>query len=225
MVLQEWVDKETEELTAVMKRKGYLKSPAVERAIAAVPRWMFVPRSAIQRAYSDAPLDIGEGQTISQPSTVVSMTEALEVQAGMNVLEIGTGSGWQAGILAKMVGSGGKVYSIERIGGLAETAKLNLENAGITTVIIKVGDGSEGLPEQAPFDRIMVTAAVPEVPHPLIEQLKVGGRMVIPVGDLYRQEMLMINKPRAGVMERKAMGPFAFVPLIGRYGFKSGRTD
>jgi len=225
MVLQEWVDKETEELIHGMKAKGYLKSPAIERAVQAVPRWMFVPRNAIQRAYSDAPVDIGEGQTISQPSTVVCMTEMLEVQPGMKVLEIGTGSGWQAGILAKLVGSGGKVFSIERLSELAETAKLNLQNANIANVFVKVGDGSEGLKEHMPFDRIIVTAAAPEIPQPLFEQLKVGGRMVIPIGDLYRQEMLIVMKPRPGVVDRKTAGKFAFVPLIGRYGFKSGRPD
>jgi len=225
MVLQEWVDKETEELVAGMKAKGYLRSGSIERAVKAVPRWMFVPRNSVQRAYLDVPLEIGDGQTISQPSTVVCMTEALEVQPGMKVLEIGTGSGWQAGIISKLVGTAGKVYSIERISNLAENAKLNLQNAGIANVVIKVGDGSEGLPQQAPFDRIIVTAAVPEIPQPLFEQLKVGGRMIIPVGDLYSQDMLIVNKPRAGVIDRKNMGKFAFVPLIGRYGFKSGRNS
>jgi protein-L-isoaspartate(D-aspartate) O-methyltransferase len=224
MVLQEWVDKETEELILGMEAKGYLKSPVVERAIIATPRWMFVPRLETPRAYRDLPLEIGGGQTISQPSTVVIMTEALKVGPGMKVLEIGAGSGWQAGILARLVGSATKVYTIERLNELAENAKRNLENAGIDNVEVKAGDGSEGFKDKAPFDRIIVTAAVPDVPQPLVDQLKVGGRIVAPIGDLYGQHLFIITKLREGAIDRKDLGTFKFVPLIGKYGFKSGRS-
>jgi protein-L-isoaspartate(D-aspartate) O-methyltransferase len=223
MVLQEWVDKETEELIIEMKSKGHLKSPAVERAIIATPRWMFVPRFQTPRAYRDVPLEVGGGQTISQPSTVAIMTEALQVGPGMKVLEIGSGSGWQAGIIARLVGSATKVYTIERLSELADSAKRNLENAGIDNVVVKAGDGSDGLKEKAPFDRIIITAAVPEVPQPLVEQLKVGGRIVAPIGDLYSQHLFIITKLREGAIDRKDLGAFKFVPLIGKYGFKSGR--
>src|SRR5512137_383040 len=158
------------------------------------------------------PLPIGEGQTISQPSTVVAMTEALDVSAGQKVLEVGTGSGWQAAMLAKIVGPSGSVRTIERFSSLAESAKRNLENAGIKNVKVTVGDGSLGAKEGAPYDRIIITAACPDIPQPLLEQLKVGGKMVLPIGDLYTQKMFLIEKVREGSVTRKSLGGFRFVP-------------
>jgi protein-L-isoaspartate(D-aspartate) O-methyltransferase len=147
------------------------------------------------------------------------MTEALEVEKGQKILEIGTGSGWQASILSYLVGEKGFVYSIEIIEELAEFAKKNLKKLGIKNVEVVEKDGSEGLKEKAPFDRIIVTAACPDIPKTLIDQLKDGGIMVIPVGNLYLQDMLVVKKMK-GKIEKKSIGSFMFVPLVGKYGFK-----
>jgi len=216
------LEHENEKLIEWMKEAGYLKSKELERALKDVPRHLFLPKRLEELAYRDEPLPIGEGQTISQPSTVVIMTEALELKPGQKVLEVGTGSGWQAAIIAKVIGEKGFVWSVERLKMLAMTAKRNLEKAGIKNVKVIVGDGSKGLKEQAPFDRIIVTAACPEIPKPLIEQLKIGGKMVLPVGDVYSQQMFIVKKTEKGKVEKSSIGFFQFVPLIGKYGFKSG---
>jgi protein-L-isoaspartate(D-aspartate) O-methyltransferase len=184
----------------------------------AIPRHLFVPASIRELAYRDSPLSIGHNQTISQPSTVITMTEALDVSPGQKILEIGAGSGWQAALLAKLV-SHGHVWTVERIKELVEFAKRNLEKAGIKNVTVIHGDGSAGLRRHAPYDRIIVTAACPDVPGPLLEQLKVGGKMVIPVGNVYLQRMIVLSKG-AEKIERREIGNFMFVPLIGQHGFK-----
>jgi len=212
-----------ESLIKWMKGTGALKSEALEKALRAVPRHNFVPKKSEEQAYIDEPLPIGEGQTISQPSTVAAMTEALDVRPGQKILEVGTGSGWQAALLAKVTGPKGFVWTIERFSGLAETAKRNLENAGIRNVKVLAGDGSLGVKEGAPYDRIMVTAACPDIPAPLLEQLKVGGKMVLPIGDLYTQQMFLIEKVREGSITRKSLGGFRFVPLVGKHGFQHER--
>ena len=214
---------QNENLIGWVKRSGCLRSEAVEKAFRAVPRHLFVPKKMEAQAYIDDPLPIGEGQTVSQPSTVSAMTEALDVKQGQKILEIGTGSGWQAAILAKLAGKDGFVWTIERHHSLAESAKRNLENAGIRNVRVIVGDGSLGLKESAPYDRIMVTAGCPDIPAPLLEQLKVGGKMVLPIGDLYTQQMFLIEKVREGSINRKSLGGFRFVPLIGKHGFSRER--
>ncbi len=211
---------ELEELIRNMKASGYLKDPEIEKALRAVPRHLFVPKNLIGMAYRDCPLAIGHEQTISQPSTVVAMTETLKAERGQKILEIGSGSGWQAGLLGRIVGSKGKVYTIERIKELVGMARQNLTSAGIKNVRVVQGDGSAGLPKHAPFDRIIVTAACPSVPSHLFTQLKVKGRMIVPVGDLYRQTMIVITKAAKGKVEQEEIGYFMFVPLIGRYGFK-----
>ena len=207
-----------DELIDQMKASGYLRSGEVEQALREVRREDFIPVNKKEWAYLDRPLEIEKGQTISQPSTVVVMLEALKVGPGQKILEIGTGSGWQAGLLSKLVGKEGQVFTMERIHSLHESSKLKLKN--YANVFVVLGDGTLGLPKQAPFDRIIVTAAAPEIPDPLREQLKVGGVMVIPLGDKYTQQVQIITKPREGVIERKALGLFAFVPLIGKHGFK-----
>lgn len=213
-------DAELDELIRSMKASGYLKSASIEAALRNAPRHLFLPRKMADMAYRDCPLSIGHGQTISQPSTVVVMTETLQAKPEQRILEIGGGSGWQAALLGRIVGPKGKVYTIERIEELVKMAKNNLRAVGIRNVRVVHGDGSGGLPKQAPYDRIIVTAACPAVPPHLIAQLKMKGRLIVPVGDLYTQIMTVITKTAKDTFEKEEIGRFMFVPLIGRYGFK-----
>jgi protein-L-isoaspartate(D-aspartate) O-methyltransferase len=199
-----------------------ITDPAVLAAFRQVPREKFIDSEYQKLAYIDAPLAIGEGQTISQPFTVAMMTQLLELQPTDKVLEIGTGSGYQAAILGEIVRDG-KVFTIERFASLAEKAEKGLKGVkGLNygNVKVVVGDGTRGLPEEALFDAIIVTAAAPEVPEPLIEQLKIGGRLVMPVGGDWHQEMVRLTKTEEGV-ERENFGGYRFVPLVGEYGIKS----
>jgi protein-L-isoaspartate(D-aspartate) O-methyltransferase len=196
--------------------------PAVLAAFRKVPREKFIDPEYQNLAYVDSPLMIGEGQTISQPFTVAMMTQLLQLQPTDKVLEIGTGSGYQAAILGEIVRDG-KVFTIERFASLAEKAEKGLKGVkGLNygNVKVVVGDGTRGLPEEALFDAIIVTAAAPEVPEPLIEQLKIGGRLVMPVGGDWHQEMVRLTKTEEGV-ERENFGGYRFVPLVGEYGIKS----
>ena len=213
------IERENESLIEHIKSIGYLKSKALENALREVPRHLFVPNNMKELAYRDTPLSIGHDQTISQPSTVVIMTEALDVKAGQKILEIGTGSGWQAAILAKLAGKNGFVYTVEIVSELIDFAKDNLKKVGLKNVKVIKGDGSLGLKEYAPYDRIIVTAACPDIPKSLLNQLRAKGILIIPVGNLYLQEMYIIKKLK-GKIEKKSMGSFMFVPLTGRYGFK-----
>lgn len=209
---------ENDKLIENIKSFGYLKTKNIEEALRKYKREFFVPEDLKREAYRDFPLSIGFNQTISQPSTVVAMTEALEVKTGDKILEVGTGSGWQSAILSFLVGDSGKVYTTEIVKELAEFARNNLKKLGIKNVEVFVKDGSKGLEEKAPFDKIMVTAAAPDVPKPLLEQLKEDGIMVVPVGNLYLQDMFVIKKLKDRV-EKKSIGSFMFVPLRGRFGF------
>lgn len=182
-----------------------------------VPRHLFVPEDIIDEAYDDRALPIGYGQTISQPYIVALMTELLELKGDEKVLEIGTGSGYQAAILAELVK---EVYTIERIEPLAEQAKKRFERLGYKNIKLYIKDGTEGLSEEAPFDRIIITAATPDIPQPLVDQLKEEGIIVAPVGERYSQQMLKAIK-KAGKLERHYLIPVAFVPLIGKYGWES----
>jgi len=181
-----------------------------------VPRHLFVPEDIIESAYDDRALPIGHGQTISQPYIVALMTELLELKGDDKVLEIGTGSGYQAAILAELVK---EVYTIERVEPLAEEAKSRFEKLGLKNIKVYVKDGTEGLPDESPFDKIIITAATPDIPQPLVEQLKEGGIIVAPVGERYSQYMLKAIK-KGKELERSYLIPVAFVPLIGRYGWK-----
>jgi len=210
---------ENERLIEHIKSLGYLKSKALENALRDVQRHLFIPKEMKDLAYRDTALSIGYNQTISQPSTVVAMTEALDVKEGQKILEVGTGSGWQAAILAKLVGKNGFVYTVEIVPELIEFAKDNLKKVGIENVKVIKGDGSLGLKDYAPYDRIIVTAACPDIPKPLVNQLKINGILVIPIGNLYLQEMYVIKKLK-GKIEKESIGSFMFVPLVGRYGFK-----
>lgn len=189
-------------------RKRGVTDPRVLEAMRTVPRHRFVPESLQYLAYADRPLPIGQGQTISQPFIVAYMTQALEVAPAHRVLEIGTGSGYQAAVLSRLVRD---VYTIEIVPELARRATATLKALGYANVRVREGDGYAGWPEQAPFARIMVTAAPEKVPQPLVDQLAAGGRMVIPVGDR-EQWLTVIEKTPRGVVERRTI-PVAFVPF------------
>jgi protein-L-isoaspartate(D-aspartate) O-methyltransferase len=213
------------QLVETLISAGYLKNPKVIKALLSVPRELFVPEELKEYAYVDSPLPIGYRQTISAVHMVAIMTEELDPEPGDIVLEIGTGSGYQAAVLAEIVAKQdpsrrGHVYTIERIPELAEFARRNLARAGYSEyVTVVVGDGTLGYPEKAPFNRVIVTAGAPTVPPPLIDQLAEGGRLVIPVGDLYVQRLLIIEK-REGKLYKKWGIECVFVPLLGKYGWK-----
>ncbi len=212
------LQEQNKRLVEMLRKAGYIKTESVEKAFLSAPRHLFVPKHLLKYAYNDEPLPIGYGQTISQPSTVAIMTELLQAEAGNKVLEIGSGSGWQAAILARIVGEEGKVYTVEINRELAEFAKKNLAKLGIRNVEIICKNGSLGLPEKAPFDRIIVTAACPSVEH-LLGQLKVNGRLVAPVGDEHVQKMVVYEKRKNKIEKLEYPSYFVFVPLRGKRGF------
>ena len=181
-----------------------------------IPRQEFLPEAIRGMAYTDNALPLGEGQTMSQPYMVALMTESLRLKGTERVLEIGTGSGYQAAVLAELCE---KVYTVERIKLLADKARATLDRLGYKSVAIKVYDGTYGWKEMAPFDAIIVTAGAPDIPAPLVEQLKVGGRMSIPVGDRYGQRLITVVKTAEGVTTEQSI-PCVFVPLIGNHGWK-----
>lgn len=200
-----------------LKREGRIYTKEVEKAFLDIPRENFVPDSLKKVAYIDSPLEIGKGQTISAPHMVAIMVEALDLKIGQKVLEIGTGSGYHSAIVSKLVGENGHVYTTERFSSLSENAKKNLENTGITNVTVVTKDGSEGLPEFAPYDRIYVTCAAPDIPPPLIEQLKDQGKLMVPVGKMICN-LELIEKIEDKII-KKNLGGCAFVPLVGKHGF------
>ncbi|GMR19159.1 MAG: hypothetical protein BMS9Abin34_287 [Patescibacteria group bacterium] len=195
--------------------RGVINS-RVLKAFKEVPREQFVPSRFYNLAYEDTPLEIGSGQTISQPYTVAFMTQLLDPQLQDIVLEVGTGSGYQAAILSRLCK---RVYSMERFKELGDKAREVLRRLGYDNVEAVVGDGSKGLPEKAPFDGVIVTAASPSIPQPLIDQLKVKGRLVAPVG-VGLQEMVRITK-RPNGLDKETFPGFRFVPLVGEYGFRA----
>jgi protein-L-isoaspartate(D-aspartate) O-methyltransferase len=194
-----------------------IRDPRVLKAMAAVPRHLFTPPEHRHQAYTDGPLPIGRGQTISQPYIVALMTQMLQLEGGERVLEIGTGSGYQAAVLANLAS---EVHTIERHAPLAKRAVEILRHLGLNNVFVHVGDGSLGLPEFAPYQAILVTAAAPGVHQTLLQQLDLGGRLVIPVGGMNGQ--LLERWQRAGeTFNREVLVPVAFVPLRGRLGWKN----
>ncbi len=193
-----------------------IKDPRVINAFLKVERHKFIPQALRGSAYADYPVPIGEGQTISQPYIVALMTECLNLSQGQKVLEIGTGSGYQAAILAELAN---QVYTLERFCGLAKQAESTLLDLGYSNIKIKVGDGTLGWPEEAPFSRIIITAAAPEIPPPLIEQLSENGRMVLPLGEALSQVLTVIEK-RDDEIKKESICGCVFVPLIGKYGYK-----
>ncbi len=188
-----------------------ITDPGVLRAMETVPRHEFVPEDQRDEAYEDYPLPIGWDQTISQPLVVATMTELLTLEPDFKVLEIGTGSGYQAAILAELVKD---VYTIEIVGPLGQRAATVLRSLGYDNVHTRIGDGYDGWPEHAPFDAILLTAAPPRIPEPLLDQLVVGGRLVLPLGD-FMQDLIVLTKTEDGY-RRRTVSPVRFVPMTGK---------
>ena len=202
------------ELEVAMTRR-YIGKDALDArvmaAMAKVPREEFLPEDTRFLAFRNGPAPIGHGQTISQPYIVALMTDLLAIGPDSTVLEVGTGSGYQAAVLAELVA---RVYTIEIVEDLARSALADLRRLGYTNIFVRAGDGFQGWPEAAPFDSIIVTCAPERVPQPLVDQLKDGGRMIIPVGTTWNQELVLLRK-RAGKLERQAVLPVSFVPMTG----------
>ena len=202
-------------LVETLREKG-IRDLAVLRAFDLTPRHAFVPTGVRHRAYEDAPLPIGSGQTISQPSIHARYLEILRLTGRERVLEIGTGSGYQTVLLAHLAA---QVFSIERIAALYDRARDNIRQAGVGNVSLLLGDGSVGWREYAPYDAILVSAASPDLPAPLAEQLAEGGRALVPVGSLHEQVLCLFTR-RGGSLERQDIAPVRFVPLLGRHGWQ-----
>ena len=216
---------DVERLLKRLRSNGYLRTKEMERAFRAVPREEFVAPDSRRHAYRDTPLSIGRGQTISAPHMCVIMCEGLNLRPGHKVLEVGAGSGYHAALCAELVAPEGAeprghVYTVEIVESLIEFAEQNLKRAGYADRVTLVhGDGGKGLPEEAPFDRILVAAAAPHIPDPLIEQLAPNGLMMIPVGGRgFYQDLFFISKKEDGRIERRNWGGVAFVPLTGEFG-------
>jgi protein-L-isoaspartate(D-aspartate) O-methyltransferase len=203
------------DLLAVLRFEG-IEDRRVLDAVRAVPRVGFVPPELADRAYVDSPLPIPNGQVTTQPSLVAKMVESLGLRGDERVLEVGTGYGWQTALLARL---GREVWSVERWEDLAKAARENISRHGVQNAMIVVGDGSEGLAEQAPFDAMLVSAAFPEVPEPLAEQLALGGRLVQPIGPGGREEVILFERRSNGLVARRTVTGAHFVRLVGRWGF------
>jgi protein-L-isoaspartate(D-aspartate) O-methyltransferase len=196
---------------------GGLSDPRVMAALEAVPRHRLIPDALSGKAYDEnAALPIGEGQTISAPAIVAAMSEALELRGDEEVLEVGTGSGYQAAVLSRLAA---RVLSIERVPRLAASARSALDRLGVSNVIVYLGDGTAGRPNDAPFDAIVVTAGGPEVPPPLLEQLAPGGRLVGPFGTREEQQLLRIRRAEDGSLSQELLGRCRFVDLLGTHGW------
>jgi protein-L-isoaspartate(D-aspartate) O-methyltransferase len=195
---------------------GGIRDPRVLAALWSVPRHRLVPEALRHRAYDEGALPIGEGQTISAPQVVAAMSEALALRGGETVLEIGTGSAYQAAILSRLAE---RVISIERVPSLASRARSALDACGIANVVVFLGDGSRGWPAEAPYDAIAVTAAAPSVPEPLLDQLAPEGRLVGPFGERDEQALLRITRRPDGGFEREKLGRCRFVELVGEHGW------
>jgi len=202
-------------MVAELVKRG-ITDQRVIAAMQSIPRHIFVEEAMAAQAYSDSSLPIGEKQTISQPYTVAKMTQMLGLTGREKVLELGTGSGYQAAVLATLAD---RVYTVERIRPLALKARRALDSLGLLNLNLKIGDGTEGWPEEAPFDAILVTAGSPQVPQCLIDQLAPGGRLVIPVGDRVDQTMVLVTKELDGMVARQDSEDCRFVRLIGRNGW------
>ncbi len=223
------MEKDWETLVDSLTRQGLLRSPKIIKAMLAVPRAKFLPEDAQSYSVMDTPLPIGFGQTISAPHMVAIMNEALQLEVGQKVLEVGAGSGWHSATIAEVIAphgaprsEWGHVYTVEIVQGLAEIARKNIMNEGYgDRVTITYGDGSKGYPQKAPYDRVLVTAAAPCVPRPLVEQLKPEGIMLIPVGSVSMfQTLIKITKGADGTLKEENLGGVAFVPLTGEHGHK-----
>jgi len=216
------LEKEKKQLIEQMIKSKVLKTPKIIEAFEKIPRHEFVTKEYISSSYMDFALPTLKGSTISQPSTVAIMTEALNPQEGEKILEIGTGSGWQTSLLAYIIGNKGKVVTIEFDPDLVEFAKKNIHRLGIKNVEVILGDGSLGYKKEAPYDKIIFTCATPSIPKPVKEQLRMGGRIVAPVGSIEVQRMLAIDRVGKDEFAESEVEPvsFVFVGLKGKYGYK-----
>ena len=208
-----------EELVRYLKRRGLIVTEEVERAFREVDRAHFTSGSPLIGSYGDHPLPIGEGQTISAPHMVAIMAEALRCEPGNRVLEIGTGSGYHAAVVSRLVSPGGHVYTVERISSLVKKAQRNIDMAGIGNIIVVGGDGSRGLVEHSPYDRIYYTCAAPKVPDMVIKQLAEGGILLAVVGPKRGAQMLERYHKGSGGVTKEDLTGCVFVPLIGEYGY------
>lgn len=214
-------ESERDRLVERLVNWGYLSNPPLIEAFKKVPRHEFVPEKAREQSYDDHPLHIGQGQTISAPSMIAIMMQSLDLKPGQDILEIGTGSGYNVALLAAVVGKKGKVASVERLPELANFGRENLKRTGYGWVKVVVGDGTLGHDEGAPWDRILVTACAPSIPKPLLDQLKVGGKLGAPVGEHYMfQTWTVAEKTKEGEIEVTKHGGCSFVPLVGAHGWK-----
>ncbi len=217
-----------DELVDDLVSRGVLKTPGIIKAFRAVDRADFVPSALRSQAFDDYALPVMKGQTISQPLVVAATTEALEPRAGMRVLDVGTGSGYQAAILARIAGGKGRVYGVERLPELFDYAKRRL--AKYENVELRCGDGSLGWKEKAPFDRVVVAAAAPRLPQPIAEQTKTGGVIVAPVEGALWLELAVFRKKKAkaagssGGFEKRSLMPVVFVPLVGEHAYKDEKV-
>lgn len=211
-------ERERQEMVDELVVSGYLKDGDIIEAMKKVERHLFLPDDVVRYAYSDQPLPVGENQTISAPHMVAMMCELLKLEKGLKVLEIGAGTGYHACVVADII-KGGKVYSVESKTQLIKRARENIKRAGCVGVELIEGDGTEGYEKEAPYDRIFVTAGAPDIPPPLIDQLKACGRLLIPVGSRYLQNLVQVDKTASGDVEERTLSRCAFVPLIGRYGW------
>ncbi len=200
-------------------KKGYVESDKVEKAMRKVPRHEFVPERIRGQAYVDSPQPIGKGQTISAPHMVAMMVENLDLDEGHRVLEIGGGMGYHAAVIAEIVGERGEVYSVEFIEPLAESAKKRVKKVGYQNIRMIKGDGSSGYPKGAPYDRISVACGAPDIPDPLIEQLVIEGKILIPIGNEFFQTLIKATKKRDKKIKKENLGGVRFVPLKGNHGF------
>lgn len=210
-------EEERKVLVRHLVRSGHISKPEIVKAMENVCRHLFVPENVQKYAYEDCPLEIGLDQTISAPHMVGIMVESLDIRAGQKILEIGTGLGYHSAIVSSVLGESGHVYTIECHPELAVSAKEKLKDYQNVTVI--VGDGSKGLKEYAPYDRIFVTCAAPDIPEPLIEQLKENGKLLIPVGERFMQDLILLEKKNNKISKRN-LGGCVFVPLVGECGFR-----
>lgn len=218
--MRDFLDERREMVSDQLVSRG-IRNERIVNAFLKVPRHLFVREDDVDRAYVDHPLAIGHGQTISQPYIVAAGLDALGFENVGKCLEIGTGSGYQTALLAELCGA---VWTIERIGALARVARSRLDALGYTNVHFRTGDGTLGWPEEAPFDRIVVSAAAPEVPQQLVAQIAVGGRMVVPVGSAFRQTLTVVTRSEKGP-EFSDAGGCVFVKLIGQGGWREERPE
>ncbi len=210
--------KQRKRLVEQLKKTGYIKSKKVADAMEAVPRHLFIPVSMSHKAYMDAPLPIGSGQTISAPHMVAMMIEELDLKEGMKVLEVGGGRGYHAAVISRVIGESGEVISVEILPELAKKGRDMFNRLNYNNIKIVVADGSEGYEKESPYDRISVACGAPSIPDPLIAQLKENGKMLIPVGGQYFQNLFRITKTKNKI-KKEDLGGVLFVPLKGKHGF------